>query len=183
MGPADGDPMKERWALSGIGMLSALVLAGVGFVLLGRQPGLREGVDLSALPALNAVLNGTSAVVLAVGYLFIRRRQVTAHRACMLTALVASSLFLVSYLIYHYQVGSKPFGGAGWIRWVYFPLLVSHIGLAAVIVPLALVTLYRASRAQFDRHRRLARWTLPLWLYVSVTGVLVYWLLYQFPSG
>lgn len=175
--------MKERWALSGIGMVSALVLVGVGFVLLGRQPELRGEIDVSAMPAVNAALNGTSAVLLTVGYLFIRRKRETAHKACMLTAFTTSSLFLVSYLIYHYQVGSRPFGGTGWVRAVYFPLLISHIGLAALIVPLALVTLYRASRAQFDRHRRLARWTLPLWLYVSVTGVLVYWLLYQFPSG
>ena len=102
-----------------------------------------------------------------------------AHKTCMLTALGVSSLFLVSYVIYHYHAGSKPFGGHGWIRGVYYPLLISHLILAALIVPLALTTLYRAWRGQFARHRRIARWTLPVWLYVSVTGVLIYWMLYH----
>lgn len=171
--------MKERWAISGIGAVSLLVLAGVGFVLLGRSAEVRGEYDVSALPAVNAFLNGTSAVILSVGYLFIRRKKVTAHKICMVTAFGASSLFLISYLVYHYQVGSKPFGGTGWIRALYFPLLISHVGLAALIVPLALATIYRAWRAEFDRHRRIARFTLPLWLYVSITGVIVYWMLYH----
>lgn len=173
--------MRERWALSGIGVVSLLALAGIGFVLLGRPAEVRGDWDVSALPAVNAFLNATSAVLLGVGYLFIRRKRVTAHKACMLTAFGVSCLFLVSYLIYHYQAGSRPFTGTGWIRAVYFPLLISHIGLAAVIVPLALATIYRAWTERFDKHVRIARWTLPIWLYVSISGVAVYWMLYQLP--
>lgn len=131
------------------------------------------------LPALNAALNSASALLLAGGYLFIRRRNVPAHRACMLAAFGVSVLFLISYLTYHYQVGSVPFGGRGWVRPVYFAILLTHTVLAAAIVPLALITLYRALKERFDRHRRIARWTLPLWLYVSVTGVVVYLMLYR----
>ena len=101
-----------------------------------------------------------------------------AHRLCMLSAFATSSLFLISYLTYHYQVGSVPFQGRGWIRFVYFAILISHTILAAAIVPLVLLTLARALRGRFDRHKRIARWTLPLWLYVSITGVIVYWMLY-----
>ena len=136
-------------------------------------------VSLSALPALNAALNGTCALLLTVGYLFIRRRQVLAHKICMGSAFVTSTLFLISYLTYHYHVGSRPFGGQGAIRTVYFTILISHTILAATIVPLALITMYRALKGRFDRHVRIARWTLPLWLYVSVTGVIVYLMLYH----
>ena len=134
---------------------------------------------LSALPALNAALNATCAVLLVSGYLMIRRRKVVAHKTCMGSAFVVAVMFLVSYLTYHYQVGSMRFGGQGWMRPVYFSLLTSHTILAAGIVPLVLVTLSRALRGRFDRHVRIARWTLPLWLYVSVTGVIVYWMLYH----
>jgi putative membrane protein len=133
----------------------------------------------ASLPLVNACLNATSAALLTAGYVFIRRRRVTAHKACMVSALLVSTLFLVSYVTYHSLAGSRPFGGQGWIRAVYFPLLVSHIILAAAIVPLALITVYRALQGSFARHRRIARWTLPIWLYVSVTGVLVYWMLYR----
>lgn len=162
-----------------IGATSALVLLVVGFFLLGRPSPVGGGHDVSALPAVNAFLNGTSAVLLAVGFVFIRRRNVAAHRACMLSAFGVSTLFLVSYLAYHAQAGSVPFQGRGWVRPVYFALLLSHIVLAAVIVPLALTTIHRAWTGRFDRHRRIARWTLPIWLYVSVTGVLIYVLLYH----
>lgn len=165
-----------------IGLTSAVVLGVVGFLLLGRPAPARAAYDVSALPAVNAVLNGTSAVLLALGFGFIRRRNVAAHRACMLAAFGVSSLFLISYLAYHAQAGSVPFRGGGFIRPVYFTLLLSHIVLAAAIVPLALTTLYQAWSARFDRHRRIARWTLPIWLYVSVSGVLVYLLLYHFPT-
>ncbi len=137
------------------------------------------GVSLTDLPAFNAALNGISALLLASGYLCIRRGRVTAHKLCMGSAFVTSTLFLVSYLTYHYHVGSVPFGGRGWIRAAYFTILVSHTLLAATIVPLALVTLSRALRGRFGKHVRIARWTLPLWLYVSVTGVVVYWMLYH----
>jgi len=171
--------MRDRLALPVIGLVSTLVLLSVGFLLLGRQRQIQRGYDVSALPTLNAFLNGTSAVLLTLGYVFIRLKKVTAHKTCMLTAFGVSSLFLVSYLIYHYQVGSTPFGGTGWIRPVYFILLLSHIVLAACIVPLALMTIYRAWTEQFEKHRKIARLTLPLWLYVSVTGVIVYWMLYH----
>jgi uncharacterized membrane protein YozB (DUF420 family) len=141
-------------------------------------------MPVTALPSLNALLNATSAVLLVAGYVCIRRRKVTGHKTCMLSAFATSSLFLVSYLILRYYTGMTRFTGQGWIRPVYFTILTSHTVLAAGIVPLALITLTRALRGRFDRHARIARWTLPLWLYVSVTGVLVYWILYRlYPHG
>ena len=130
-------------------------------------------------PALNAALNGASAILLSMGYLMIRRGRVLAHKSCMGLAFISSTVFLISYLVYHVRVGSVAFRGQGWIRPVYFTLLASHTVLAAAILPLALITLSRALREQFDRHKRIARWTLPLWLYVSITGVLIYFLLYH----
>ena len=131
------------------------------------------------LPTLNAALNATSAVLLVLGYRFIRRREISAHRACMLAAFGVSIVFLVSYVTYHVQVGSVHFLGTGLIRGVYFGILITHTILAALVPPLAVVTLTRAVRGQFERHRRLARWTFPIWLYVSVTGVVVYVMLYH----
>lgn len=136
-------------------------------------------MDVTDLPVVNATLNSISALLLATGYYFIRRRQVARHKLCMASAFAVSCVFLICYLVYHYHVGSVPFTGQGWIRPVYFTILITHIVLAAVIVPLALLTLYRAWREQFDRHRRIARWTLPIWMYVSVTGVMIYLMLYQ----
>lgn len=136
-------------------------------------------IPLSSLPAVNALLNGTSTLLLLTGYFFIRRKRIAAHKTAMLSAFVLSSLFLASYLYYHYHHGSTLFPGQGWIRPFYFTLLISHIVLAATILPLALITLARAWKGDFARHRRIARWTLPLWLYVSVTGVVIYWLLYR----
>lgn len=135
----------------------------------------------SNLPALNAALNSLSAVFLFAGFLFIRARNQNAHRACMLAACACSVAFLSSYLIYHYQVGSVPFRGQGWIRPLYFTILLSHTILATAVVPLAMLTLIRALRQRFDTHRRIARWTFPIWLYVSITGVIVYWMLYRMP--
>lgn len=138
---------------------------------------------ISSLPHLNALLNSTSAVLLVSGFRFIRLGRVQAHRNCQIAAVFTSSLFLVSYLTYHYYHGSTRFTGQGIVRPVYFAVLLTHTILAVVIVPLILITLYRAARGDFDRHRRIARWTLPLWLYVSVTGVIVYLMLYQiYPS-
>jgi uncharacterized membrane protein YozB (DUF420 family) len=134
------------------------------------------------LPALNAILNSTSAVLLAAGYAAIRRRAIPVHRALMIAALGTSSAFLTSYLIYHAQVGSVRFQGQGWIRPVYFAILISHTILAVAIVPLIAITVTRALRREFARHRRIARWTLPLWFYVSVTGVVIYFMLYQLPA-
>lgn len=136
-------------------------------------------MSLSDLPALNATLNATSAVLLMIGYVFIRRGHVRRHRAAMISACVVSTLFLTSYVIYHANAGSKPFTGRGPIRAVYFAILLTHIVLAAAVVPLALITLSRGLRARFDRHVAIARWTLPIWMYVSVTGVLVYLMLYR----
>ena len=130
-------------------------------------------------PALNATLNASSAAFLTLGYFFIRRRRIQAHKTCMLLAFACSTVFLVSYVIYHLQVGSVRFQGQGWIRPVYFALLTSHTILAVTVVPLALVTLARSLRGDFQRHRAIARWTLPVWLYVSATGVIVYFLLYH----
>ena len=135
-------------------------------------------MDVSWLPGLNAVLNSTSALLLVTGWVLIRRRRIAAHQACMTAAFCVSALFLVSYLVYHAKAGSVPYTGTGAARVVYFVILISHIILAAAIVPLALTTLARAWRGHFDRHARLARWTLPIWLYVSVTGVIVYLMLY-----
>ena len=136
-------------------------------------------VALSTWPLLNACLNGASALLISSGFVAIRRRRIAVHKACMLAACATSVLFLVSYLLYHYQVGSTAFTGQGAIRAVYFTVLISHTVLAVVIVPLVIMTLYWAWREQWPRHRRLARWTLPLWLYVSVTGVVIYIMLYQ----
>ncbi len=140
-------------------------------------------MTVSDLPTLNAALNATSAALLVSGFLFIRRKRVASHRACMIAAFVCSTIFLLSYVYYHARVGSVKFTGQGWVRGVYFTILVSHVGLAAAVVPLALLTLFRAARGEFDRHRRIARITLPIWLYVSVTGVLVYLMLYRFWPG
>jgi putative membrane protein len=136
-------------------------------------------ISVSDLPSLNAALNSLSAVFLFSGFLFIRSGKREPHRVCMLIACACSSLFLISYLVYHYQVGSVPFKGQGWVRPLYFTILLSHTILAAAVVPLALITLGRALRENFSAHRRIARWTFPVWLYVSVTGVIVYWMLYQ----
>lgn len=131
------------------------------------------------LPALNATLNATTAVLLTAAYGLIRTRRIAAHRAAMIAACIVSALFLASYLVYHAQAGSKHFPGTGWIRPVYFAILISHTVLAAAVVPLALVTFTRGLRSDFSRHARIARWTLPLWLYVSVTGVVIYVMLYR----
>jgi uncharacterized membrane protein YozB (DUF420 family) len=136
-------------------------------------------VTIAALPTVNAILNASAAVLLVTGYVLIRRGRVRAHRACMVGALALSALFLVSYLTYHAQVGSKRFPGTGTVRTVYLTILFTHTVLAALVPPLALITLWRALRERFDRHVRIARWTLPIWLYVSVTGVIVYVMLYH----
>jgi uncharacterized membrane protein YozB (DUF420 family) len=139
---------------------------------------------ISYLPHVNACLNATSAILLFTGYSFIRARNVSAHRACQIAALVVSLLFLASYLTYHYHHGSTRFLGTGLVRPIYFTVLTSHTILAIVIVPLVALTFYRAFRGDFIRHRRIARITLPLWLYVSITGVIVYLMLYQiYPHG
>jgi uncharacterized membrane protein YozB (DUF420 family) len=136
-------------------------------------------IDYTTLPAVNASLNATSTVFLLIGWRFIRHGDRRRHRWCMIAALVTSALFLTSYLVYHANVGSVPFQRTGAIRAIYLGILFTHIVLAAVILPLALVTLSRALSQRFDRHRAIARWTLPIWLYVSVTGVVIYLMLYR----
>jgi uncharacterized membrane protein YozB (DUF420 family) len=131
------------------------------------------------LPAVNAALNATAALLLVVGFLFVRRKKFETHRRVMLAAFAVSALFLICYVVYHAQAGSTPFRGQGWARPVYFAILITHIVLAAAILPLALVTLSRGLSARYDRHRAIARVTLPIWLYVSVTGVVIYWMLYH----
>lgn len=131
------------------------------------------------LPGLNAALNATSAVLLTLGYAFIRAKRVMAHRACMVSAFVVSSLFLISYVVYHLQAGRTKFAGVGLVRPVYFTILLTHTVLAMVIVPLVLTTLWHAVRGHFDRHKLIARWTLPIWFYVSITGVIIYFMLYH----
>ena len=131
-----------------------------------------------SLPHLNAVINSLTFLILITGYVFIKAGNIRMHRNCMTAALVLGILFLISYLVYHFQVGSVGFKGQGWIRPIYFAILISHTILAAAVVPLVLITLIRALRERFDAHRRIARWTFPIWLYVSVTGVVIYLMLY-----
>ena len=136
-------------------------------------------INYALLPAVNATLNATSGILLATGYVLIKRRQINAHRNCMLTAFASSTLFLISYVIYHAHIGSRAFPGAGPVRLLYFTILISHVLLAIVILPLAITTLTRGLRGQYSRHVQIARWTFPIWMYVSVTGVIVYLMLYQ----
>ena len=131
------------------------------------------------LPAVNASLNALSGVLLLVGYILIRARRIAAHRAVMITAFATSSLFLICYLVYHAQVGSVPFPRHGFVRPLYFTILITHVILAATVPPLAIVTMTRGLKGRYPQHRKIARWTFPIWMYVSVTGVLVYVLLYQ----
>ena len=136
-------------------------------------------MTVSDLPAVNATLNAICFVLLTIGYILIRRGRVAQHRAVMIAAFSTSVLFLTSYVIYHAQAGSKPFPGQGFIRLVYFAVLIPHVVLAAAIVPMVLMTLSRGLKRQDARHRALARWTLPIWMYVSITGVIVYVMLYR----
>ncbi len=135
--------------------------------------------QIPLLATVNATLNAIAAVFLGAGFYFIRRRQIAAHRVCMIIAFAVSVVFLICYLTYHYQVGDVRFQGHGPIRPVYFTILISHIILAVTTVPLAIMTLSRALHSRFDKHRRIARWTWPIWMYVSVTGVIVYVMVYH----
>ena len=136
-------------------------------------------MNVTDLPALNALLNSTSAILIAFGFYFIRRKRIHAHKLCMLAALGTSALFLISYLTYHYHAGSVRFTKEGWLRAVYFPILISHVFLAAIVLPMILRTAYLALTGRFEKHISLARWTFPTWMYVSITGVVVYLMLYQ----
>jgi len=138
-----------------------------------------EMISIQDLPAVNATLNALSGVLLVAGYVLMRQRRIEQHRKVMLAAFLTSSLFLVCYLVYHAQVGSVRFTRQGFVRPLYYTILITHVTLAASVVPLALITLTRGLKGRFAQHRRIARWTFPIWLYVSITGVLVYVLLYQ----
>ena len=141
-------------------------------------------MNIHDLPLLNALLNGSSALCLLAGFYFIRRLEIRKHRVCMIAAFVCSALFLISYVVYHANVGSIRFAGEGSVRALYFTILVSHTLLAATGPALAMITLRRALRARFEQHRKIARWVLPVWLYVSVTGVVIYLMLYRiYPSA
>jgi uncharacterized membrane protein YozB (DUF420 family) len=136
-------------------------------------------IDYTVLPAVNATLNGVSGIFLLVGYVLIRRGRINAHRNAMLGAFGSSTVFLMSYVVYHAHAGSRPFTGQGAIRSVYFAILISHVILAAAILPMSISTLSRGLRGRYDDHKRIARWTFPTWMYVSLTGVIVYLMLYQ----
>ena len=141
-------------------------------------------MTLSDLPAVNAALNSLSTIFLTCGYVFIRRQRQVAHRNCMIGAVLSSALFLTCYLIYHYHAGRTVFRDPAWFRPIYLTILLTHTILAVVIVPMVLTTLYRAATRQFDRHKKIARWTWPIWMYVSITGVIIYFLLYHiFPQA
>ena len=179
MEPRSLQPVQRRlrsfsWCLLSLFFSQSVLLS---IVITGQSE--ISNMSLSDLPALNAALNTTSFILLSTGYYFIRRKRISAHRTCMIGALVASALFLTSYLIYHYNHPTTMFAGTGWIRTLYFVILFSHVVLAVVILPLVLVTVTRALRRNYQSHARIARITFPLWLYVSVTGVVVYLMLYR----
>jgi putative membrane protein len=166
--------LSERllaWIVYGI---SAVVCVVVILLILSPQTLVVEGLDVTGLPLFHATLNGINAILLSAGYVFIRRRRISAHRTVMALAFTLSCVFLISYVIYHSQAASVSFGGQGWVRPVYFFILITHITLAPIVMPLALYAVARALRGEFTRHKRVVRWTLPVWLYVAVTGVLVY---------
>lgn len=166
--------LSERALSAWVWGLSLLVVALVVFLITTGQVFRIEGIDVSRLPATHALMNGISAALLVAGVFFVQRGNIALHRGAMGLAFALSCLFLLSYVVYHSQAPSSSFGGEGWIRPVYFFILISHIALAPVILPLALYTVLRAFRGEYAKHRRIARWTFPLWLYVGVTGVIVY---------
>jgi putative membrane protein len=164
--------------------VSIVICLAVAFLIYFPQAlAVGGGMNVSYLPRFHAFLNGSVAVCLAVGYVLVRQKRYKAHKTLMVTAFILSSVFLVSYVIYHSQAPATTFGGEGWIRPVYYTILLTHIVLAAGILPLALFTIVRSWRGEFAKHKAIARWTLPLWLYVAITGVLVYFMIapyYQF---
>jgi putative membrane protein len=166
--------------------LSIVVVSLVAFLIFFPQVlAIESGINVSYLPKFHAFINGTCAVLLVVAYFAIRSKNIALHKTLMMSTFVLSSIFLISYVIYHSQAPATKFGGEGAIRYFYFFVLISHIILAAIILPLALFTIARSWRGEFDKHKKIARWTLPLWLYVAVTGVLVYVLIspyYNFPQ-
>lgn len=169
--------MKERSINWAIGIVSVAIPFVILLLFYIKPPDVKVGFDLRILPALNASLNFSTALLLLTGFYFIKNKNIRSHRLCMITAFCFSALFLVFYVIYHALTEPTSYGGQGMIRNVYFFILISHIILAAAILPLILITLTRGLQQKYDRHRRIARWTFPLWLYVAVTGVIVYLML------
>lgn len=169
--------MKEKSINLAIGIVSVAVPLVVLLLFYMKPPDVKVGFDLRILPALNASLNFSTAILLITGYYFIRTKRIRSHRLCMITAFCFSALFLVFYVIYHALTEPTLYSGQGMIRNIYFFILITHIVLAAAILPLILITLTRGLQEKFDRHRKIARWTFPLWLYVAVTGVVVYLML------
>jgi putative membrane protein len=172
--PVSKSIIPERYVVPVVGTLSAAIPLVVALLLFMPKTTGSPGFDVYLLPKINAFINSTVTILLFLGYLFIRRRMIRWHKAAMLGAFILSSLFLVSYVVYHFFAESTKFGGEGWMRGVYFFVLFSHILLAAVIVPLALFSIVHALSEKYDKHRKIAKITLPIWLYVSTTGVLVY---------
>ncbi len=169
--------MKEKKLNIFIGILSIAIPLVVVALFYLKPPDIKIGFDISIIPAFNASINFTVSLLLIVGYLFMKQNKIQYHKYTMIIAFCLSGVFLISYVVYHTLAVETHFGGEGWIRPVYFLLLITHIVLAAVIVPMILFTLTRGLQEKFDKHRRIAKWTWPLWLYVSVTGVIVYLLL------
>lgn len=165
---------KDSRYLFLIAVLSIAIPVVVAYLFYGPKTDSNAPIDVSGLPKLHAILNSLTALALITGFYFIRKRRLTAHRASMLTAFVLSSLFLISYVTYHYFGKQTSYGGEGTLKYIYFFILITHIVLATIIVPLVLLTVYFAITDQFQKHRRIARFTFPVWLYVAVTGVLVY---------
>ena len=170
---------EEQLTRAVIAILSVTIIGIVAVLFLRAHAPDDSDPTKSILPVINATLNGSSALLLSLGFYFIRQRRINAHRICMSTAVVLSGMFLVTYIVHHYQFGTVRFLGPSWLKTIYLSVLAPHVILAAVMVPMVLTTLAHAWRGRFDRHRRIARWTLPIWLYVSVSGVVVYWLLYH----
>jgi len=167
---------KEIFYIRLITIISILIplVVTVMLFLPASGRGALGNIDVSSLPCFHAVLNGSTAVFLLLGLFFIRRMNIKIHRLCMLTAFVLSSVFLVSYVLYHYRTGHTPYGGEGIISYIYYFILITHIVLATAIIPLALLAIYRALSNQIEKHRKIVKWTFPIWLYVAVTGVMVY---------
>ena len=172
------NPNQDSFWLRIIYIVSLIISAAVAFLILGPRPeGIEDSLDVSGLPLVNATLNGITTILLIYGYLLIRKKQRQRHKNVMLSAFGTSGAFLVSYVIYHwFKAGPKQYTGE--FTEIYLFILLTHIFLAAIIIPLALITLYRGWTDNIGKHRKIAKITLPLWLYVSVTGVLIYWMLY-----
>jgi putative membrane protein len=175
--------MNDRIFFAINAVVSTTALAFLAWLLVFRQVAPSTGLDVSWMPALNAVLNSISAVLLVAGWRFIRAKNMLAHRTAMISAMASSTVFLVSYIIYHSLHGDTKFAGTGWLRPVYFAILISHIVLSAVIVPGALAAFWFAFRKQFERHKKVTRVLLPIWLYVSVTGVVIFLMLRSYSAA